>query len=39
MSGGGVFILASEDVDHVGGDIPDDNKYCESVWVQLRLFN
>ena len=39
MGGGCVFILVSEDVDHVEDTFPDDNKDSESVWVQLRLFN
>ena len=39
MGGGGVFILVREDIDHVEDDIPDDNKDCESVWVQLKLLN
>ena len=39
MGCGGVFILVREDIDHVEDDIPDDNKDCESIWVQLRLFN
>ena len=39
MGDGGVFILVREDIDHVEDAFPDDNKGCESVWVQLRLFN
>ena len=39
MGGGGVFILVRDDIDHVEDAFPNDNKDCESVWVQLRLFN
>ena len=39
MGGGGVFILVREDIDHVEDAFPDDNKDCESVCVQLKLFN
>ena len=39
MGGGGVFILVREDIDHVEDAFPNDNKDCESVWVQLKLFS
>ena len=39
MGGGGVIILVREDIDHVEDAFPDDNEDCESVWVQLKLFN
>ena len=39
MGSGGVFILVREDIDHVEDAFPNDNKDCESVWVQLKLFN
>ena len=39
MGGGSVFILVREDIDHVEDIFPDDNKYCDSPWVQLQLLN
>ena len=39
MGGGGVFILVKHDIDHVEDTFSDDNEDCESVWVQLKLFN
>ena len=39
MGDGGVFILVREDIDHVEDAFPNDNKDCESVWVQLKPFN
>ena len=39
MGGGGIFILVREDIDHVEDAFPTYNKDCESVWVQLNLFN
>ena len=39
MGGGSVFILVREDIDHAEDAFPNDNKDCESVWVQLKLFN
>ena len=35
MGGGGVFILVIDYIDHVEDAFPNDNKDCESVWVQL----
>ena len=34
-----VIILVRDDIDHVEDAFPDDSKDCESVWVQLKLFN
>ena len=39
MGGGDVFILVRDDIDHIEDAFPDDNKDCESVWVQLKLFD
>ena len=39
MGGGGVFLLVREDIEHVEDAFPNDNEDCESVWVQLKLFN
>ena len=39
MCGGLVFILVREGIDHVEDAFPNDNKDCESVRVQLKLFN
>ena len=39
MGGGGAFSLFSENIDHDEDAFPDDNKDCESVWVQLKLLN
>ena len=36
IGSGGIFILVRKDIDHA---LPDDNKDCESILVQLRLFN
>ena len=35
---GGVFILVREDIHIVEDAFPTDNKDCDSVWVQLKLF-
>ena len=39
MGGGGVFTLVIEDINHIEDAFSNDNKVCESVWVQLKLFN
>ena len=39
MGGDGVFIPVREDIDHVEDAFANDNKDCEIVWVQHRLFN
>ena len=33
------FILVRGDIDHVEDAFPNDYEDCESVWVQLKLFN
>ena len=37
--GSSIFILVSENIDHVVDAFSDDGKDYESVWIQLRLFN
>ena len=39
MGSGGVFIPVRGDIDHVEDAFPNENKDCESIWVQLKLFN
>ena len=39
MGGGGIFILVRDDIDHNEDAFPNDNIECESVFIQLILFN